>query len=153
MSKIAVHVFADPGHAWAAVPVAELVELGIAHKISAYSYRKREVAYLEEDCDLGVYIKALEARGKAYEFKEYDDKIGIRNLPGYKLSNAEKYASLSAFDYEEFGAAMAAAHKNDPAAYPVESAEQNVLDTLDEHKIVGVDARAAALAAFRAALK
>lgn len=22
MSKIAVHVFADPGHAWAAVPVA-----------------------------------------------------------------------------------------------------------------------------------
>ncbi len=78
----------DPGHGWAPVPVAKLVELGIAHKISGGSYLdpKNDVAYLEEDCDLGLYVKALEARGETIEWTVcYDDspECFVRRLKRY----------------------------------------------------------------------
>lgn len=49
----------DPGHGWLAVPVAELYDLGIAQKISRYSYISRDgrLAYLEEDCDLSIFAR------------------------------------------------------------------------------------------------
>ncbi len=55
----------DPGHAWLAVPVAEIRRLGIAERISGYSYLGSGwhgydgYALLEEDCDAGVYIDAV----------------------------------------------------------------------------------------------
>lgn len=50
----------DPGHGWLAVPIAELQALGIADKITRYSYRSPDglVAYLEEDCDLSTFARA-----------------------------------------------------------------------------------------------
>lgn len=48
----------DPGHGWLQVPLAELKELGILNKISMYSYTDGEYAYLEEDCDMGVFLEA-----------------------------------------------------------------------------------------------
>ena len=48
----------DPGHGWLAVPLAEIRKLGIADKISSYSYMSGGMAYLEEDCDAPVFIKA-----------------------------------------------------------------------------------------------
>ena len=65
--KISIKVFADPGHAWARVAKSKLVKLGIADKISTYSYQKGENAFLEEDCDLTVLVNAL--RGSGYEIK------------------------------------------------------------------------------------
>jgi hypothetical protein len=35
-----------------------LKELGIADKISTYSYQANEYVYLEEDCDAGVFLRA-----------------------------------------------------------------------------------------------
>jgi len=61
--KISIKVFADPGHAWARVAKSKLVKLGIADKISSYSYQKGENAFLEEDCDLSTLISALRAKG------------------------------------------------------------------------------------------
>ena len=82
MKKIVFH--SDPGHAWVEAPVSELVKYGIADKISVYSYRKGLMAYLEEDCDAGVYIKALEASGVNFEFVEkYEEYTPIRNYPSY----------------------------------------------------------------------
>lgn len=49
----------DPGHAWLEVPLSLLVELGIAGKISSYSYICGTSAYLEEDCDLSVFCNAV----------------------------------------------------------------------------------------------
>lgn len=157
MSKIAVHVFADPGHAWAAVPVAELVKLGIAHEISLFSYRRRDMAYIEEDCDLPRYLRALEARGQLYEFKEHDDSVGIRDLLPYEISASEKYASESVFDPK--GCALSNAlgaydHRNsrnydDPRA----SHEQNLRDTLAEYGIVGQEAVDGAVAIYNAECK
>jgi hypothetical protein len=44
--------YTDPGHGWVEVPRALLHELGIADKITGYSYQRGEDVFLEEDCDL-----------------------------------------------------------------------------------------------------
>ena len=84
--KISIKVFADPGHAWARVAKSKLVKLGIAEKISPYSYQKGENAFLEEDCDLTVYINALRKRGYEVKFNEsYTNRQSkIRNYFSYK---------------------------------------------------------------------
>lgn len=51
--------FADAGHAWLKVKKSELFNLGIAEKISSYSYQYCEYAYLEEDCDLTTFVNAI----------------------------------------------------------------------------------------------
>jgi hypothetical protein len=53
----------DSGHGWLAVPRAELAELGIADRITPYSYQRGETVYLEEDCDLSTYIEARRRAG------------------------------------------------------------------------------------------
>ena len=68
--KISIKVFADPGHAWARFPKAKLVSLGIADKISTYSYQNGTNAFLEEDCDLSVLVVALRDRGYEIKFNE-----------------------------------------------------------------------------------
>jgi len=68
--KISIKVFADPGHAWARIAKSKLVSLGIADKISTYSYQKGENAFLEEDCDLSLLVGALRGRGYEIKFNE-----------------------------------------------------------------------------------
>ena len=53
--------YTDPGHGWLAVGIDELLLLGIADKISSYSYMNGGKAYLEEDCDMGLFIRTMEA--------------------------------------------------------------------------------------------
>jgi hypothetical protein len=69
--QIKIKVFADPGHAWARFPKARLVKLGIADKISTYSYERNGQAFLEEDCDLSVLINAL--KGVGYTDIKFDE--------------------------------------------------------------------------------
>jgi hypothetical protein len=59
--------YTDPGHGWLEVPLAELKRLGIVEKISSYSYRDGELAYLEEDCDYSVFLEAKRAAGETFE--------------------------------------------------------------------------------------
>jgi hypothetical protein len=49
----------DPGHGWLEVQISDLKIMGIDKKISGYSYRKDDKAYLEEDCDMSLYIETL----------------------------------------------------------------------------------------------
>ena len=85
--KISIKVFADPGHAWARFPKAKLVSLGIADKISTYSYMNGPNAFLEEDCDLSVLLVALRDLGYDIEFKEShtNRQSKIRNYNTYKI--------------------------------------------------------------------
>lgn len=53
----------DSGHGWLEVKKDLLVKLGISNDISIFSYMKGDKAYLEEDGDLSVFIKALENLG------------------------------------------------------------------------------------------
>lgn len=68
--SIKIKVFADPGHAWARFPKARLVKLGIADKITSYSYQNGANAFLEEDCDLSTLMSALKERGYEIKFDE-----------------------------------------------------------------------------------
>lgn len=65
-----LNFISDPGHGWLVVDRKHVVELGIAPEISPYSYQKGDIAYLEEDCDAGLYLQALKAKGITYTIAE-----------------------------------------------------------------------------------
>lgn len=48
--------YEDASHGWLEVPKSLLKELGIADQISSYSYQSGDMAYLEEDADLSLFI-------------------------------------------------------------------------------------------------
>ena len=75
----------DPGHAWLEVEIKDLKKLNIDKDISNYSYINGNYAYLEEDCDASVYIKALEKKKISYSYNEisYDDSCFIRSYNHY----------------------------------------------------------------------
>lgn len=75
----------DPGHGWLKVPVTELVRLGIADKISTYSYLRDGMAYLEEDCDYAVFHKARTDRSEPFSVKQHarNKSSRIRNYDRY----------------------------------------------------------------------
>jgi len=87
----------DPGHGWLRVPVKELVEMGIADKISNYSYKSHDnrFAYLEEDCDFSTFIMHRiptvdpEVRrawiNDNIKFKNVE-RTTIRDLPSYRAA-------------------------------------------------------------------
>jgi hypothetical protein len=45
------------------VPLTELNILGIHSEITSCSYQNGHFAYLEEDCDMSVYLDARQAQG------------------------------------------------------------------------------------------
>lgn len=78
-------VYADPGHCWLKVKIAELEKLGITGKITAFSYVRGDNAYLEEDCDAGVLINALKDRGiePKFKFHHTDNRSKIRGYASF----------------------------------------------------------------------
>lgn len=70
MAIITKMMHSDGGHGWLAVKTKELVELGIADKITSYSFYKGKTTYLEEDQDATTYVKAQEALGNTVQIKE-----------------------------------------------------------------------------------
>jgi len=83
-------LFSDPAHAWLEVPIEELSRLGLSiyHDFSSYSFigvnaRGKPCAYLEEDCDLGIYLsRVIKRDGQRPLFK---DKHNKRNSPVRKM--------------------------------------------------------------------
>lgn len=75
----------DPGHGWLQVRREELIQLGIADKISPYSYQSSDGAtvYLEEDCDVATFMRA---RGTVY----------LDDLPGYRMQHHRYDAPMRA---------------------------------------------------------
>lgn len=55
-----IEFYTDDGHGWLRVDKGMLSKLGIAERISEYSYMNGSNVYLEEDVDAGIYIKAYE---------------------------------------------------------------------------------------------
>jgi len=78
--------YSDPAHGWLKVTMRELLDLGIADKITGYSYMKGENVYLEEDSDLTTFFEAYESKyNKKPQFIEHntDKSSRIRNYPSY----------------------------------------------------------------------
>ena len=88
MKKFTITVYADPGHAWGKVKRDVLLELGVEHLVSSYSYQLRDNVYLEEDCDLPVLCQALNERDVRIKFVEKNSsgKSKIRSYQGYQAS-------------------------------------------------------------------
>ena len=79
----------DPGHGWIEVPRQRLRELDIEYNISAYSYVDKGKAYLEEDCDMPLFLaKWKAAHGTEPELVEVvvDSDAFVRNLPRYPMT-------------------------------------------------------------------
>jgi hypothetical protein len=83
-----ITVYNDPNHAWAAVKIKELHALGIADKVSPYSYQRGQTAYLEEDCDLSLYLAAIKQAGQEVQFidKHTNKHSPIRSYSTYKAN-------------------------------------------------------------------
>ena len=78
----------DPGHGWLEVPREEVDRLGLAEKISRYSYQSIDGkrVFLEEDCDMGVLFLALADETGAQKSESgpcgYDEsELGIQVRP------------------------------------------------------------------------
>lgn len=63
---------ADPGHAWLVVPITD-IPLAVKERITPYSYKNKGMAYLEEDCDAGLFLNFL--KEKEIEFKLQADHL------------------------------------------------------------------------------
>lgn len=72
MEKVTKRFFSDAGHGWLSVKYQELVDMGIEDQITKYSYVNGKSAYLEEDVDMAIYIKAMENNGVSVEFDHRD---------------------------------------------------------------------------------
>lgn len=79
--------YADAGHAWVKVKKDILHKIGIADKITTYSYQRGEYAYLEEDCDLTTfYNRYKEMYGVDIKFRtHYSNTSKIRSYDDYKV--------------------------------------------------------------------
>ena len=82
---ITLKFYSDPAHGWLAVKRELLYDLGIAAKVSFYSYERGKTVYLEEDCDMPILIKALDERGYSVRLEErHTDRLSpIRNYNHY----------------------------------------------------------------------
>ena len=78
--KIKIKIYTDSGHGWGAVKRTVLSNLGIANKITSFSFQKGNTVYLEEDCDLPSLITACAVKGIQIEFvqKHTDRRSPIR---------------------------------------------------------------------------
>lgn len=79
-------LYADPGHAWLKVPRKMLHDMGIATIITTYSFERGDDVYLEEDCDLAVFMHHYrEQFGKDPQIVEqYSNRSSrIRNYNSY----------------------------------------------------------------------
>jgi len=91
-SKIAhtlkFNLHTEPGHGWLAVKKCLIYELGLAGKISAWSYMQGKSAYLEEDNDVPKFIKAFTEKfgiqPTIVELKQRDDSP-IRYFKNFKM--------------------------------------------------------------------
>jgi hypothetical protein len=82
------YFYTDPGHGWLEVPRALLHELGIAEKISAYSYQRGETVFLEEDCDYFRFHQAMTNAGREYKTVDINQARGdsfVRSLARYQV--------------------------------------------------------------------
>ena len=66
----------DAGHGWLEVPYRDLLNAGLhMSKVSCFSYatvtdQYVPTLYLEEDCDMPLFLNALQAKGEEFELVE-----------------------------------------------------------------------------------
>lgn len=82
--------FTDAGHGWLKVSKALLVKLGIADKITPYSYVRGDFVYLEEDMDYTTFANAFGTDKIQVVNKHTNKSSKIRSYKSYYPDNATK---------------------------------------------------------------
>lgn len=102
--KLVYKFYSDAGHGWLAVKRQELIDLGIYHRITSYSYQRGNTVYLEEDCDLSLFVETKKRLG--YTFKVSSNSNGTSVLagsPDKEISFVVKHCERSPIrSYESF---------------------------------------------------
>ena len=77
--------YEDCGHGWMKVKKELLSEMGIADKITPFSYERGKYAYLEEDCDLTTFCRRFkDMYGEEVKYKtHYSNRSAIRDYNRY----------------------------------------------------------------------
>jgi len=119
MEKVTKRFFFDAGHGWLSVKYQELVDLGIEDQISKHSYVNGKSAYLEEDVDMPLYIKAMEDNSFSVDFDQRDHG---------EVSRIRKYESFPSQVVEESSEAEEAAE--DKMIETASEVEQEVQEEL-----------------------
>ena len=90
-SKAVFKYIQDPGHGWLEVPRNLLAKLGIEYDISQFSYIDRSRAYLEEDCDMSLFLQAYKDQVGEFELTEIhiNSDSFIRGLLRYPMTRPE----------------------------------------------------------------
>ena len=78
----------DDSHGWLEVPYRDLLNAGLhLSQVSGYSYAQVTdqyvpTLYLEEDCDMPLFLNALQTKGESFELVEqhHDGDAFIREL-------------------------------------------------------------------------
>lgn len=95
----------DPGHGLLEVQRHELRDLGLLPKISAYSYQSGGTVYLEEDCDAGLYVEAMKAKGVKVTPREVGTNSDsfIRDLPSFVRTTGKSSMSADTLPVNKLG--------------------------------------------------
>lgn len=72
----------DPGHGWLSVPRIYIEFLGLGDRISSCSYVHGNRAYLEEDCDMPLFLAAAK---EIWDVTVRDSYVEKTNIRGYAL--------------------------------------------------------------------
>lgn len=88
----------DGGHGWLEINKGALKYLKIQDKISMCSYMKGNKAFLEEDCDFSIFVKAMEPKckdkpdwGKFVDSVEHSNDCKVCNLGDDSVSDIRDF--------------------------------------------------------------
>ena len=87
MSKhLSLIFYSDPAHGWLEVDRDHIKDLGLCYRVSSASYVSDYKIYLEEDCDMTLFLDAAEQFEWIVIFHESHSNTlsTIRNLPRYE---------------------------------------------------------------------
>lgn len=59
--------YSDPSHGWLEVPFIDIYNLSLQNVISVYSYRNKDMVYLEHDQDASTFT--IECKNKGIDFE------------------------------------------------------------------------------------
>jgi hypothetical protein len=87
----------DRGHAWLEVPLGEAVTASLeVRPVSRFSYVNRDLglAYLEEDCDAGVWLawRYGAPTGTCFGVHRVDGWSWVRDLPRFEVLDSDPRA-------------------------------------------------------------
>ena len=90
----------DGGHGWLSVSHEDVKTLGIKDKITSSSYMNGTRVFLEEDYDMGIFLKAADVFGWDVEIKHsHVDKASCRSYGSYNVEWIDSPFTVGRFVY------------------------------------------------------